>query len=156
MARPVAEKKLPIVPLAIGAVVVIVLIAGMLYVARPRPDRAGGESASAEAKAYVANLTLTDVGMNAKLNFMQQQVVEIEGKIANNGPRALRSVDVFCVFHGVNGQGIYRERIAIVRSKAQSLKPKETRPFRLAFDNLPDGWNQAMPTLVIAQITFAD
>jgi hypothetical protein len=28
------------------------------------------------------------------------------------------------------------------------------KPFRLAFDSIPDSWNQAMPELVIARIDF--
>jgi hypothetical protein len=87
---------------------------------------------------------------------MKQEVVEVEGNIKNNGPRSLESVDVYCLFRGVDGQVIYRERTPVVlRSKAGPVNPSETRHFRLAFDSLPDGWNQAMPTLVIARITFA-
>jgi hypothetical protein len=86
---------------------------------------------------------------------MEQQVVEIEGKIANNGPRTLESVDVYCYFSDVNGRQIYRERVPILKSKGAPLRPHEVRSFRLPFDSLPEGWNQAMPKLVIAQITFA-
>jgi hypothetical protein len=93
--------------------------------------------------------------MQATENFMQQRVVEIQGKITNNGPRALESVDVYCLFYGVDGREIYRERLAIVPPRGAALNSRETRSFRLPFDNLPDGWNQTMPKLVIAQIRFA-
>lgn len=93
--------------------------------------------------------------MKASENFMHQQVVEIEGKIANNGARPLRSVDVYCLFYGLDGRELHRERMSIVRSSTAPLKPGETRAFRLPFDSLPDGWNQAMPKMVIAQIVFA-
>jgi len=39
-------------------------------------------------------------------------------------------------------------------TRPAEVKPGETKPFRLAFDNAPQGWNQAMPDLVIAQIQF--
>jgi hypothetical protein len=29
------------------------------------------------------------------------------------------------------------------------------KPFRLAFDNVPEEWNQAMPSMVIARIDFS-
>jgi hypothetical protein len=58
---------------------------------------------------------------------------------------------VYCYFYGVDGKQIHRERLAIVHN----LAPQETRPFRLPFDTLPDGWNQAMPRMVIARIAFA-
>jgi hypothetical protein len=34
------------------------------------------------------------------------------------------------------------------------LKPAETKAFRLPFDNIPQGWNNQMPQLVIAGIVF--
>ena len=102
----------------------------------------------------VRNLALSDVSMKASENFMRQRVVEIEGKISNNGPRPLRSIDVYCLFYGVDGRELYRERVPIVPAGAP-LKPNQGRAFRLPFDSLPDGWNQAMPKMVIAQIAFA-
>ena len=86
---------------------------------------------------------------------MKQQVVEVKGVIADNGPRALRSVDVYCLFYDVNGKELQRERLPIVKSKNAPLRPNERRHFRLPFDAVPEGWNQAMPKMVIAQITFA-
>jgi hypothetical protein len=147
--------KKPIAPLVVSAVVVVLaIVAAAIYLGRPAPKSTAEAPASGEARAYVHNLALSDVRMQASENFMRQQVVEIDGKIANNGPRPLKLVDVYCLFYGIDGREIYRERVAIVRSAAP-LKPNETRAFRLPFDTLPDGWNQAMPKMVIAQIAFA-
>jgi hypothetical protein len=150
-----AGNKLPLAYTLSGALVVVVLLATVLYLRKPGPEVPQNGPASPEARAYVSNLVLSDVSMKASENFMKQHVVEIEGKITNNGPRPVRAVEVYCLFRGVDGHEIYRERTPLVRAKAAPVNPKETRPFRLAFDSLPDGWNQAMPTLVIAQITFA-
>jgi hypothetical protein len=49
---------------------------------------------------------------------------------------------------------VLRERVTIAGARAGHLAPGETKPFRLAFDNIPESWNQAMPDLVIAQIQF--
>jgi hypothetical protein len=149
------RKKIPTWPALVAAVAVIVLVAGWIYLSRPPKPLSDAGIASAEAKAYLANIALSDVTVKATENFMQQQVVEVEGKIANNGPRSLESVDVFCLFYGVNGREIYRERVPIVRAKGAPLRTGESRSFRLPFDHVPDGWNQAMPRMVIAKITFA-
>ena len=147
--------KKPIAPLVVAAILVVsVVVAVSFYFSRPAPN-SQQQPVTSEAKAYVRNLALSDVRMQASENFMRQQVVEIEGKITNNGSRPLQSVDVYCLFYGVNGGEIYRERVPIVRSSSTPLKPNETRAFRLPFDSLPDGWNQAMPKMVIAQIAFA-
>jgi hypothetical protein len=151
----VPRNKLPLASISSGALVLFALVAGFLYLEKPSSYTVQNGPASPESRAYVSNLALSDVRMHATENFMKQQVVEMEGKIANNGPRAVRSVDVYCLFRAVDGHEIYRERMPILRSKAVPVRPNESRPFRLAFDNLPDGWNQAMPKLVIAQITFA-
>ena len=155
MASPDASsKKFPVVPVVLGIITVLVLAVGAVYLSQPAKQSAV-VPASSEAKAYLSHLVLSDVSMQASENFMKQQVIEVNGKITDNGPRALRSVDVYCVFYGINGQELHRERMPIVQSKAAPLRPGETRPFRLPFDAVPDGWNQAMPKMVIAQITFA-
>ncbi len=156
MAAPTStRRRFPLIPIAICFVVAIGLVIALLYLSGPVTKPADSSGASPEARAYVGNLALSEVKMQAAENFMQQRVVEILGKITNNGSRSLQSVDVYCLFYGVDGRELYRERLPIVRSKGAALSPHETRSFRLPFDNLPDGWNQAMPKLVIAQITFA-
>jgi hypothetical protein len=148
--------KKPLGPLMVAAIVVVIaLAAALIYFGRPSTQSADSGPASSEAKAYLRNLALSDVTMKASENFMRQQVVEIEGKISNNGAQPLQSIDVYCLFYGVDGRELYRERVPIVRSANAPLKPSETRAFRLPFDSLPDGWNQAMPKMVIAQISFA-
>jgi hypothetical protein len=157
MPRPAIKSiaKRPIAPLIVAAVLVtLALVAAVVYLGRPG-KRTQDEPASPEAKAYVHNLALSGVRMNASENFMRQQVVEIQGKIANQGPRTLRSVDVYCLFYGVDGRQLYRERVAIVPVTGAPLRPSEVRSFRLPFDTLPDGWNQAMPKMVIAHIAFS-
>jgi hypothetical protein len=105
-----------------------------------------------EAKLYTRNLQLSDVELKAKENYFQQAVVEIDGKIANTGPRPLETVEIYCVFRDPYGQLVLRRRLSIVNS---GLKPGETKSFRLPFDDLPQSWNQSMPQLVIAGVKFS-
>lgn len=122
--------------------------------------RAGGQPQqakplTAEAKAYVRNLALAEVEMKAKENMIGGTLVEITGKLTNKGPRTLRTVEINCIFYDPNGQAVLRERVPIVRFRGGSgLEPGETRGFRLPFDAIPPGWNQALPQLVIAGIEF--
>ncbi len=128
------------------------LAAGLLwFVNRPRPVQATAPL-SADAKAYVRNLQLTEVTMKATESYVRQTVTEIEGKITNSGGRQVQHADVYCVFYNSYGEVILRERVAIV---VTDLKPGETRTFRLPFDDIPGGWNNQMPQLVIARIEFA-
>jgi hypothetical protein len=147
--------RIPVPALVAGILGILVAVIAGIYLSRTPANPPTQVTASAEAKAYLPNLRLSDVSMKATENFMQQQVVEVEGKIANNGPRPVRSVDIYCLFSGIDGREVYRERVPIVQSKGTPLKPGETRNFRLPFDSLPDTWNQALPRMAIAQITFA-
>jgi hypothetical protein len=148
------QKGLPIAAIVVS--LVIVLGAGVfLYLDRasrrphpPPPPLTG------DAKAYVRSLQLRDVDMQKHESYLKQAVVEITGKIGNNGDRVLRVVEINCVFYDPYGQVVLRERVPIVSRKIGGLSPGEIKNFRLAFDNIPESWNQALPQLVIAQIEF--
>jgi hypothetical protein len=105
-----------------------------------------------DAKAYVRNLQLTDVTMKATESYVKQMVTEIEGKITNGGARAIKEVDVYCIFYNRYGEVVLRKRVPIVSSV---VKPGDSRSFRLPFDEIPESWNNQMPQLVIAGIEFA-
>jgi hypothetical protein len=107
-----------------------------------------------EARAYIGNLKLSDVGMKAAQNFVSQRVVEIEGNITDAGDRNLDTVEIYCVFYDYYNKVTLRQRVAIVSPQMGGLKPGETKSFRLPFDNLPESWNQQMPQLVIAAVKF--
>ena len=132
--------------------VALVLAGGLIWFVN-RPHVAATDSPlSADAKSYVRNLQLSEVTMKATESYAGQTVTEIEGKIANAGTRSVQHADVYCVFYNSYGEVILRERVPIV---ASGLKPGETRMFRLPFDDIPGGWNNQMPQLVIARIEFA-
>ena len=152
-----AEKQkpsLPVLPVAVG-LVLLLGAAGFYFLQRqsnvtvPKPVLTG------DARAYVRSLKLSDVEMKAHESYLKQSVVEITGKIGNQGNRVLKLVEINCVFSDAYGQVVLRERVPIVSPKAGNLAPGETKSFRLAFDNIPESWNQALPQLVIAQIVFA-
>ena len=150
------KKGISIPPAAI--VIVLALAAGagaFLYLNRAsqRP-LAVPAPLTREAAAYIRSgfLPIQDVEMQAHESYLKQQVVEITGKIHNTGDRTVSGAQIYCVFLDAYGQVVLRERVVIVRQK---LEPGQTQPFRLAFDNIPEGWNQAMPTIVIASIGFA-
>ena len=138
-------------------VLIALLIAGGAVVAylEYAPKKPAAEAPlTPEARAYIGNLKLSDVGMKAAKNYFSQVVVEIAGNIANAGDRNLDTVEIYCVFYDYYNQVTLRQRVAIVSPKMGGLKPGETKSFRLPFDNTPESWNQNMPQLVIASVKF--
>jgi hypothetical protein len=107
-----------------------------------------------EARTYARNLKLTDVEMKAHESYLKQSVVEIVGNIQNLGDRVVKTVEINCVFYDAYGQVVLRERVPIVSPRIGAVSPREIKPFRLPFDNVPESWNQAMPQLVMAGIEF--
>ena len=150
------ERKLVIpIPVIVGGVVVALGLGAWAlldYQARKHPSQP--PPLTAEAKKYVRNLQLSDVEIKAAENYMKQKVVEIVGQIANAGPRPVKVVEINCVFRDPYGQLVLRERVSIVGKRTGSLTPGDKKSFRLAFDSIPDSWNQTMPDLVIAGIVF--
>jgi hypothetical protein len=141
------------VPLLI-VLALLPVVGGVIWYANKRAGEPAPPSgvASAEAKAYVRNLKLGGVEMKATENFAGAAVVEITGNITNAGDRALNRIELSCVFYDVNGLVVLKERVPIVKA---TIKPGETRAFRLPFEGVPQSWNQTLPQLVIAQIVFA-
>jgi len=151
-----ATPKESIPPVAIVICLVLALgIAGFVFLERaskqaPPPP----PPLTDEAKAYVKNLRLSNVDMNAHESFLKQSVVEITGEIGNAGDRVLKTVELNCVFYDPAGQVVKRERVSIVNPQMGGVKPGDTKQFRLPFDTVPETWNNVMPQLVIAGITF--
>jgi flagellar basal body-associated protein FliL len=148
------KKQISIPPLAIVLVLALVAgVAGFLYLSAKRPLPAP-PPLTAEARAYVRYLKLSDVQMNAHESYLKQSVVEITGNIENAGDRKMVLVEIVCVFYDAYGQVVLRERVPIVSQKTGGVAPGENKAFRLPFDNIPESWNRMMPQLVIARIDF--
>lgn len=108
-----------------------------------------------EARDYLESLDLHDVQMSAIESALGHTLVEITGVIGNLGEKSIRSVKLNCVFYEINGIELDRVPTAIVRPNV-GLPPGGQQEFRLAFDAIPDGWNQTMPNLFIAEIVFGE
>ena len=128
--------------------------AGFIWMTRQGVPEKTAPVATAEAKAYAKFLKLSHTEMKATESYVGAAVVEILGEVTNTGDRELKQVDLTCIFYDPYNQIVLREPASIVRTKTGGLKPGETKPFRLPFDNIPDGWNQRMPQLVMGQIIF--
>ena len=155
LAAPSKKKRAPIPPVAwVAGAVALVGLAVLWYLGRPVPPKEL-PPLTGPAKAYVRSLRLSNVDMQAHESYLKQSIVEITGNIGNIGDHVLKTVEINCVFYDPYGQVVLRQRVAIVNGKTGTLAPGETKPFRMAFDNVPEGWNQALPQMVIAAIDFS-
>ena len=96
---PAPRKRAQIPPLMIVIGVLVVLgAAGFVFLDRkanqPPPPP---PPLTPEARAYVHNLKLSQVQMNAHTSYLGQQIVEITGSVANTGERKLAVAEINCV-----------------------------------------------------------
>jgi hypothetical protein len=150
------EVKISPASIVIGlAVVLIVGVFGWLTFG-PKPVPPPPPVLTEEAKDNLDHLALEGVHMQAAESMANNRLVEILGGIRNTGNRKVRLVQVNCLFRDYTQKVIKRELVPVVggATGAAALAPGEAKPFRLPFDDIPEGWDQAMPVLVIAQIQF--
>jgi hypothetical protein len=164
--RTAAEKPAPLAIPPVAIVIALVLAVGLGGFAylnyRVRQPAPPPPPLTGDAKNYLKHLrfvaadgqTPESPKMEAHESYMKQSVVEITGNIQNQGDRVLELIEINCVFYDPYGQIVLRERVPVVSKKMGKLSPGEFKSFRLAFDNVPGSWNQAMPTMVIARIDF--
>jgi hypothetical protein len=146
----VGASKIPI----ILAVLLLGAAAGYLMYAPPSKPPAA-PVLTAEAKAYLDQLALSDVEMEAADASLNVSFLTIKGQIANNGPKTVSAVQGVCVFHDPNGQVLKRERVVIVGNRTGALTTGAKKAFEVHFDDVPAGWNQVLPDLVIAEIQMS-
>jgi len=130
-----------ITALAFGAVVLV-----GLYVLVAR--QSGSQTLtgpSRDAVAYAEQLSVAELRMSAEENFLGQEVVYLDGKLANRGDKAVRQLTVRLYFRDTLNQVVLRDDQEVIKARSAPLLPGETREFRLLFDRIPDSWNQQVP-----------
>ncbi|HET9742971.1 MAG TPA: DUF2393 family protein [Terriglobales bacterium] len=152
----------PVVPIAIGVIVVLIVIGILMFFGRRGTSQ---NTASATVDPYAANLKISDIAMSTAANFAGQEVTYIEGKITNAGSKTVNRVLVQVTFHDTLGQVAQKDsqqRLMVITTRepyidtaplsAAPLKPSQSRDFRLTFDHISAEWNQQIPELTITKV----
>lgn len=147
-----AANKPAVVVISVAVLAVAGFIAWLTFSPAPAPPPQ--PVLTAEAKAYLPNLNLSDVQPQTSESYIEKSLFEIMGKISNSGTRVVTGIRVKCVFRDSTGNEIKRELATVIGVRGGPLAPASTKSFRLAFDDVPTTWNQQMPDFVIAEIRF--
>lgn len=154
------ESRPPIVPIAIGAMAVLIAIALFVVFGRKGANETGAPSTP---DPYAANLVISSPSMSTAANFAGQEVTYIEGKIANNGDKTVTSAIMQIVFHDSLGQVVQKEtqRLMVITTRepyidtaplsSASLKPGQAREFRQTFEHVSAEWNTHLPEITIVK-----
>ena len=152
----------PLVPIVIGAVAVLIVIAAFVFFGRKGTNEI---AIPAVADPYAASLSISDVAMSTAANFAGQEVTYIEGKIKNNGTKVVTSALLQIVFHDSLGQVAQKEtqRLMVISTREPyidtvplsnaPLRPGQTREFRLTFEHVSADWNMQLPEITVLKTT---
>ena len=144
--------------LIIGAVAMILLI-GVLYFASryaPAPIQAPElplAMGPAETE-YISHIEFLEPQVARATNFLNQEVTFVFGTVKNNGPRAIRQIEVTLEFHDVFHQVVLRDKERLFSPDAIPLESYHTRDFQLTYEHIPVQWNQAYPALRITGLNL--
>ena len=152
------ESRPPIVPIAIGALAVLIAIALFVVFGKKGANQTGAPSTP---DPYAPNLVISSPSMSTAANFAGQEVTYIEGKIANNGDKTVTSAMLQIIFHDSLGQVVQKEtqRLMVITTRepyidtaplsSASLKPGQAREFRQTFEHVSSEWNTQLPEMTV-------
>ena len=143
--KPEGKPRIPMV--VVVAVLVVLGVALAFFFLVPSQQDASPTIPLKDAPAYAAQIELSELQLSAAENFLGQQVVFLDGKIANQGSETVRLVQARLFFRDFMDQVILREEKELVSVRSQPLRPGEVQEFQLAFDRLPGSWNVQVPEI---------
>src|SRR5271155_630762 len=138
-------------PILIGIVMVGVVVGILALVLRSEQKK------PATPPAYASNLKFSDMKTSAAQNFVGATVSYIDGAITNTGDQTVIHAVVQVTFKDDMGQTAQREELPIhvlrtggpydeaVDLNLSPLAPRQSKLFRLTFENISAQWNHAYP-----------
>lgn len=135
------------------ALAVMVAALVLLLHLRSRPSETA-EALSAEQKAYLQQIVVSDARMSAAENFLGHTVTYLDAQVTNKGAKAVRQLELELVFVDMLNQVVLRETARPVTLRGPALKPGQTRAFQVSFEHMPADWNQAPPTITPKLVQF--
>lgn len=156
--QPPAPSRLPVVS---AAVVGLAVLGGVVWLALHPPPAPRAERLpplTREAQAYLPQLEITTLEVSRWENFLGQEVVYLDLRLANRGPRSLAALELTVDFEKAAGQPVHTEAVRAVSlpgvRQRQRLGPHQTITYRAAFDSVPSEWNQLPPRIRVTGLVL--
>ena len=153
------ERRSPAV-LLIGAAAMIVIIVVVFWASRYapapiKPPEIPLTMGPAEQE-YVSHIEFEPQAQQVAraTNFLNQEATFVFGTVKNNGPRAIRQIEVTLEFHDVFKQVVLRDKEKLFSADAIPLEPYHTRDIQLTYEAMPAQWDQGYPTLRITGLNL--
>jgi hypothetical protein len=155
------EEKRNILPMVIGAVVVAVIIAVLVFATRTSKTSAG------QSDPNTAKLQISDLHMATAQNFAGNSVTYIEGKISNGTGRKVTAARVEVLFKNSIGEIAQDEKSLPVTVLLPNtpyvdygtidrapLAPGQSRDFRLTLEHVSADWDGQVPQVKVVSVAY--
>lgn len=156
----IEESRTRWIPLAVGAAIVVAVLAVVLFFSRNQPQSTG----PAPEDTYASRLRIMDLKLSRAENFAGGDVTYIQGQIANMGDQTMTGATVEVVFRNMMGQVVDRQiqPLTLVTQMPNyvdsttldkhPLTPNMQHEFRLTFEHISADWNQGLPEMRFIKI----
>jgi hypothetical protein len=155
------EEKRNILPMAFGAVVVVVIIAVLVFATRT------GKTSAGQSDPNTAKLQISDLHMATAQNFAGNSVTYIEGKISNGTGRKVTAARVEVLFKNAIGEIAQDEKSLPVTVLLPNtpyvdygtidrapLGPGKSRDFRLTLEHVSADWDGQVPQVKVVSVAY--
>jgi hypothetical protein len=151
-------------PLAIAAVVVVIVAGVVVLALEHGKPRATVTPISAAPDAYAASLPITGLQMSESSNLAGGKVTYLDGHIANTGSRTVTAITVQVLFRTFAHEVAQNETqpLMIIRTREPyiDVEPVSAAPlaagsgvdFRLIFDAVNPDWDGAYPEIRVLRV----
>jgi hypothetical protein len=116
----------------------------------------GGKAAGPEPlpmgpveQAYAPQIQFSDFQLSRATNMISTEITYVDGVVTNGGSRTVEELEISLQFHDLAGETISRQTRRLLGKGASPLGPGAKRDFELAFENVPTGWDQRPPAIVV-------
>jgi len=147
-------------PMAIGGVFVLVLIAVVVLLTR------AGKPANNSGDPNLARLQVSNLHMATAENFAGGSVTYIEGKLANGADRKITGANVQVIFKNSLGEIAQKDTLPVTvllpnvpyvdygLIDRAPLAPGQTRDFRLTLEHVTTDWDGQVPTVRVTSLSY--
>jgi len=155
------EEKRNILPMAIGGVVVLVLIIGVILL-----TRAGKPASTSSSDPNLARLQVSNLHMATAQNFAGGSVTYIEGKLTNGTDRKVTGARVQVIFKNSLGEISQKDELPVTvllpnvpyvdygLIDRAPLAAGQSRDFRLTLEHVTADWDGQVPTVKVVSIAY--
>lgn len=140
------------IALLAGLIVVLVVCGAVYWMTRGNGATPGAPPPlpmGAAEQAYAPKIQFSDFELTRATNMLKMETTNVRGTVSNQGDRSVVEMEISLAFEDLSKKTIFTDTRRMFGGGVTPLAAGENRRFELAFENIPDGWDQTPPKITI-------